>query len=351
MGIRWACQEKSPDLLRRSLGDTGQLRRLLRFAVVAQDPNTNRDFNSLVERSNRWLKSHQTIASSMPTLTFKPHSAKIQYFTEDLGKKLLGKHTSLDMVFIPGGRFTMGSPEGELERLEREGPQHLVTVPEFFMGQTPVTQAQWRQVAGWPQVGRSLKANPSNFKGDDLPVEQVSWFAAEEFCLRLSKSTGRRYRLPSEAEWEYACRAGTNTPFHFGETIDAEYANYQAVDEKFGETVYPGIYGSGRFGNYRQKTTPVKEFPPNKFGLYDMHGNVWEWCEDHWHGDYKSAPIDGKSWVDKTAETKASRVLRGGSWLFAPRFCRSASRIKLSPADAYSSFGFRVVCVSPRTQP
>jgi formylglycine-generating enzyme required for sulfatase activity len=287
----------------------------------------------------------------MPTLTFKPQPARIQYFTEDLGKKLLGKQTSLDMVFIPGGTFLMGSPEDELERFKSEGPQHKVTVPEFFMGRTLVTQAQWRRVAGFPQVGRSLKANLSNFKGDDLPVEQVSWFEAEEFCLRLSKSTGRRYRLPSEAEWEYACRAGMTTPFHFGETIDAQYANYRPEDWKISDTTtYPGVYGPGRLGTYRQKTTPVKEFPPNRFGLYDMHGNVWEWCEDHWHGDYEGAPIDGKSWIDKTAETEASRVLRGGSWLLAPGYCRSAVRDSFSPAGAGNDVGFRVVCVSPRTQ-
>ncbi len=287
----------------------------------------------------------------MPTLTFKPHPATIQYFTEDLGKKLLGKQTSLDMVFIPGGSFTMGSPEGELERLESEGPQRKVTVPEFFMGSTPVTQAQWQRVAGLSKVGRSLKANPSNFKGDDLPVEQVSWFEAEEFCLRLSKSTGRRYRLPSEAEWEYACRAGTTTPFHFGETIDAEYANYRPEDWKITDTTtYPGVYGPGRLGNYREKTTPVKEFPPNKFGLYDMHGNVWEWCEDHWHDDYKGAPIDGKSWLDEKAETEARRALRGDSWIFDPWNCRSAYRSRVSPAVALNDLGFRVVCVSPRTQ-
>jgi formylglycine-generating enzyme required for sulfatase activity len=287
----------------------------------------------------------------MPTITFKPQPAKIQYFTEDLGKKLLGKQTSLDMVFIPGGSFTMGSPEGELERFKSEGPQRKVTVPEFFMGQTPVTQVQWRRVAGLSKVGRSLKANPSNFKGDDLPVEQVSWFEAEEFCLRLSKTTGRTYRLPSESQWEYACRAGTTMPFHFGETIDAEYANYRPEDWKIGDSTYPGAYGPGRLGTYRQKTTSVKEFPPNKFGLHDMHGNVWEWCEDHWHSDYKGAPIDGKSWVDKTAETEARRVLRGGSWTGYPWACRSAYRNDYSPAAAFNFIGFRVVCVSPRTQP
>jgi formylglycine-generating enzyme required for sulfatase activity len=295
----------------------------------------------------------------MPTLTFKKNPAKIQYFTEVFDKTYVGKSIvlefdkviTLDMVFIPDGSFMMGSPEGEREWLESEGPQHKVTVSEFFMGQTPVTQAQWQRVARLPQVERSLKANPSKFKGEDLPVEQVSWFEAEEFCLRLSKSTGRTYRLPSEAEWEYACRAGTTTPFHFGETIDAEYANYQPEDLKFGDRTYPGAYGPGRLGNYRKKTTPVREFSPNEFGLYDMHGNVWEWCEDHWHGDYKGAPIDGKSWIDKMTETDDRRVFRGGSLGDLPRVCSSVSRNAFSPAAAHYSVGFRVVCVSPRTQP
>jgi formylglycine-generating enzyme required for sulfatase activity len=235
----------------------------------------------------------------------------------------------LEMVAIVSGKFLMGSSESEKDGYADERPQHGVTVQPFFMGRFPVTQGQWRMVAGLPQVERELKeAEPSRFKGDELPVEQVSWWDAIEFCRRLSVATGRDYRLPSEAEWEYACRAGTTTPFYFGEKITKKLVNHDG-----------------------SKTNPVGELPPNEFGLCDMHGSVWEWCEDHWHDDYKGAPIDGRSWVDKTAETKARRVLRGGSWTNYPRSCRSACRRSYSPAVANDYVGFRVVCVSLRTQP
>ncbi len=188
---------------------------------------------------------------------------------------------NLEMVAIPSGKFIMGAPEDEAERNRSEGPQHEVTVPPFFMGKYPVTQAQWRMVAQLPQVERELDPNPAYFTGDDRPVERVSWLDAEEFCLRLSAVAGRKYRLPTEAEWEYACRAGTTTPFHFGNTLSKRVANY---DYK------------------RQETTPVGSFAvANAFGLYDMHGNVWEWCLDHWHETYEGAPTDGSAWLDADA--------------------------------------------------
>ena len=144
----------------------------------------------------------------------------------------------------------MGSPENEPERQEREGPQHEVTVPSFFLGRYPVTQSQWRAVAAMPQVKRELNPEPSNFKGDNLPVERVSWYESVEFCDRLSTKTGRPYRLPSEAEWEYACRAGTTTPFHFGRTLTTEVANYNGNY----------TYADGPKGEYRKTTTPVDQF-------------------------------------------------------------------------------------------
>jgi formylglycine-generating enzyme required for sulfatase activity len=251
--------------------------------------------------------------------------------------------TSIAMIAIPGGQFLMGAPEEELESSSRERPQHLVTVPEFWMGQSAVTQAQWRVVAGLPQVNVEINADPSRFKGANLPVENVSWDDAIEFCARLSIAMGRNYRLPSEAEWEYACRAGTTGPFSFGETIDAEVANYQAQDEKIGKTNYPGKYGRGRFGEYRKKTTPVGTFPANPFGLYDMHGNVWEWCEDHWHDDYQGAPIDGTAWLTNGSDADAARVLRGGSWISYPRWCRSAYRLYYAAGTRNYGLGFRVV--------
>ncbi len=212
----------------------------------------------------------------------------------------------------------MGSPEDEPERYEDEGPQHGVTVESFLMGKYPVTQAEWRAVAALPQVERNLDADPSYFKGDDCPVEQVSWYEAMEFCARLSAHTGREYRLPTEAEWEYACRAGTTTRYHFGDTLTSELANYDA-----------------------NQTTEVGSCPPNAFGLYDMHGNVWEWCQDHWHKNYKGAPTDGSPWLTKDSD--AYRVLRGGSWYFIPRICRSASRNDDRPGNRNFYIGFRVV--------
>ncbi|MBD2662878.1 formylglycine-generating enzyme family protein [Richelia sinica FACHB-800] len=242
------------------------------------------------------------------------------------------------MVAIPGGEFVMGSPSKELERRSSESPQHTVTVQPFFMGKYPVTQAQWQFVAQLPQVNRDLNPDPSNFKGENRPVEQVSWDDAVEFCHRLSQYTGRPYRLPSEAEWEYACRAGTKTPFHFGETITTDLANYRGTDDE--KNQWSGSYGQGPKGIYRQETTEVGILKvANNFGLYDMHGNVWEWCQDHWHENYKSAPTDGSVWLDDN-----NRILRGGSWYTNPRNCRSAYRSNKDLGSTAYCFGFRVAC-------
>jgi formylglycine-generating enzyme required for sulfatase activity len=250
-----------------------------------------------------------------------------QYFVEDLGNKV-----KLNMVLIKSGSFMMGTPENEEGSMDSERPQHKVTVPTFFMGQYPITQAQWKAVASLPQVKRSFKSDPSRFKGANRPVERVSWFDAVEYCDRMTQYTGRIYRLPSEAEWEYACRAGTTTPFHFGETITPELANYNA---KY-------IYGRGAKGIARQETTDVGSFGvANAFGLYDMHGNVWEWCGDHWHSKYEGAPTDGSAWTDNDND---SRLLRGGSWNYYPGFCRSGCRYNYNPDDDNYYIGFRVVC-------
>ena len=257
---------------------------------------------------------------------------RAEFFAEDLGNGV-----TLEMVAIPGGKFIMGSPKEEKKSKDSERPQHQVTVKPFFMGKYQVTQAQWRAVASLPRVNRDLDPNPSRFKGDSRPVEKVSWDNAVEFCARLSKLTKRDYRLPSEAEWEYACRAKTKTPFYFGETITPDLANYNGNY----------TYGSGPKGVYREETTPVKQFPPNSFGLYDMHGNVWEWCADHWHDNYEGAPTDGSVWKIGGNETR--RVLRGGSWGDQPRHCRSACRNDGIPDVRYINFGFRVVCVPART--
>jgi formylglycine-generating enzyme required for sulfatase activity len=237
----------------------------------------------------------------------------------------------LEMVSIPKGSFLMGSPEGELDRSSDEGPQHQVTIAPFLMGKYPVTQAQWRAVASLPEVEREVDADPSDFKNDKCPVEQVSWHEALEFCARLSKLTGKPYTLPSEAQWEYACRASTTTPFYFGETITTDLANYDGDYS----------YGSGSTGVYRAELTEVGSFPPNAFGLYDMHGNVVEWCLDVWHGSYDRAPVDGTAWM--TGGASEVRVHRGGAWDDEPKYCRSAYRSS-DWSNAREAFnGFRIV--------
>ena len=268
-------------------------------------------------------------------LTLRRTAATTRYYTEPL--EGIGEAIPLQMLLIPEGTFMMGSPEDELDREEREGPQHEVSVPPFFMGRYPITQAQWRVVASLSQVNRELNSEPSNFKGDNLPVEQVSWYEAVEFCDRLSAQTGPSYRLPSEAEWEYACRAGTTTPFHFGKTLTTKVANY---DGNY-------TYGDGPKGEYFETTNPVDQFDiANAFGLCDMHGNVYEWCEDCYE-NYNKTPIDGSAWL--TDEKEANRILRGGSWDADPWYCRSAYRDNLAPVLRNNVVGFRVSCSAPRT--
>ena len=269
----------------------------------------------------------------MVELVIRRERKQAHYFVEKL-TELIG----LDMILIPAGTFLMGAPDDEPDHSDDEGPQHDVRVSSFFMGRYPVTQAQWRFVAGLTQVNRELDLDPSNFKGDDHPVEKVSWHDAVEFCDRLAKHTGRPYRLPTEAEWEYACRAGTQTPFYFGKTLTTELANYNGNY----------TYNDGSKGEYRKATTPVDHFGiANAFGLCDMHGNVREWCQDHWHGSYEGAPTDGSAWLSK--DENASRVVRGGSWLTYPWNCRSACRFYDSPDTRNNNVGFRVVCSAPRT--
>ena len=255
-----------------------------------------------------------------------------RYFVEPLGSGV-----DLEMVYIPGGTCIMGSPADEKDR-EDEDPQYQVTVEPFYLGKFQVTQAQWRAVAKLPQIEKELNPEPSESKGEDRPVERVSWYDAEEFCKRLSLATGREYSLPSEAEWEYACRAGTTTPFHYGETITSEIANYDGRS----------TYREEGAGEYRGETTPVGSFPPNSFGIYDMHGNVYEWCVDPWHKDYEGAPREGRVWTENGNDNRSP--MRGGSWLSGPRNCRSAYRDNyLWRGNIGGSVGFRVRCGVGRT--
>jgi formylglycine-generating enzyme required for sulfatase activity len=272
--------------------------------------------------------------SSMAELTLRKEHKQTRYFTEPLADDL-----GLDMILVTGGEFEMGSPEDEPERSPDESSQHWVTVPTFCMGRYPVTQAQWRFVAALPPVEQDLNSDPSRFKGDTRPVERVSWHDAVEFCVRLSIYTKRSYRLPSEAEWEYACRAGKKTPFYFGEILTVEVANYNGQY----------TYNNSPKDEYRRETTPVDHFGiANAWGLSDMHGNVWEWCQDHWHDSYEGAPIDGSAWLDQDADENTTQVIRGGSWDIYPRACRSASRSYSYPRVTNYRIGFRVVCLAPR---
>ena len=284
----------------------------------------------------------------MPELKLRRQTKTVPRFVEPLQfpAELESDARPLAIVWIPGGEFMMGRPEGE-DGYDDEKPQHRVTVPSFAIGQYPVTQAQWRAVAQWPQQERELNPDPSQFKGVNHPVEQVSWDDATEFCARLAARTGRAYRLPTEAEWEYACRAGTTTPFHFGETLSPEVANYNCT-VTYGDR---GVEGS-QIG----QTTPVDKYAiANRFGLSDMHGNVWEWCEDDWHGSYEGAPTDGSAWLDSRSEVSTknenenrTKVIKGGSWYSDPWLCRSAVRGDDSRDSRSSVTGFRVACAAPR---
>ena len=289
--------------------------------------------------SQNLLFEFETVTVNHRGKIIKRATKQAQYFNEDLGKGI-----TLEMVAIPGNTFIMGSSKEE--GYDYEKPQHQVTVPSFFMGKYPITQAQWRAIASREdlKVERDLEPNPSWFKDRQesvsRPVEQVSWYDAVEFCARLSKQTGKEYRLPSEAEWEYACRAGTTTPFHFGETITGNLANYDAMY----------TFADEPKEEYRKQTTPIGQFLPNAFGLYDMHGNVYEWCLDDWHSNYEGAPTDGSPWFDSEDDNlyqkTGTAVLRGGSWDDNSESCRSAYRDFNNRVvrDGLNDEGFRVVC-------
>ena len=254
-------------------------------------------------------------------------------FTENLGFKHPDKEALLEMVSIPGGRFLLGSPETEKKRSRNEGPQQSVKVNSFFMGKYPVTQEQWRVVAGLPKLERDLNPHDSRYEGSwyehrRRPVACVSWWEAVEFCARLSRRTRKEYRLPTEIEWEYACRAGTTTPFHFGKTLTSDLANYKGWETYASEF----SYASELKGEWLEETIDVGSFPANAFGLYDMHGNVEEWCLNSWDVNYEDGP------------SSDFMLLRGGSYNSPPVDCRSACRNYELPDYCSNEVGFRVVC-------
>jgi formylglycine-generating enzyme required for sulfatase activity len=289
--------------------------------------------NTNLGTSQSQTSQNQTSITNLKTFNFKVFTtdsrgsvikisdSSARYFVEDLGNGV-----TLEMVEIPEGSFMMGSPKNEAERSDSESPQHRVNVPSFFMGKYPLTQEQYQAIMG---------SNPAHFQGSKRPVEKVSWDDAVTCCQRLILKTGRHYTLPSEAQWEYACRAGTTTPFYFGESITPDLVNYDGQ--------YP--YGLAPKGECRQQTTNVGSFPPNNFGLYDMHGNVWEWCLDDWTDNYNNATNNGDA---VTGRNEEMRLLRGGSWLSLSKYCRCADRDCESRDDRFIGVGFRVVAVSSR---
>ena len=254
------------------------------------------------------------------------------------------------MVVVAAGSFRMGSPPGEEFRGDDEGPVHTVAIPNAFaVGKFEVTRGEYGRFVGetghpwgkscwiyededdnWEErTGRNWRY-PGYTQDGSHPVACVSWKDARSYVNWLSRKTGKPYRLLSESEWEYVARAGTTGPFHFGSTISTDQANYNGNY----------TYGSGRTGVYREETVPVGRFPANRFGLHDVHGNVWEWVQDCWHDSYEGAPTDGDAWT--SGGDCSLRVLRGGSWSYDPGFLRSASRGRVTPGYRVSSFGFRV---------
>jgi formylglycine-generating enzyme required for sulfatase activity len=235
----------------------------------------------------------------------------------------LGEGVAIDLVLVKAGTFQIGSPSSESNRGYDEGPQHEVAITtDFYIGKYEVTQMQYEKIIG---------SNPSHFKDAASPVEKVSWQEANEFCRRLSTSSGKTVRLPTEAEWEYACRAGTTTPFHFGPSLGSDSANIDGT----------GPYGGAPVSDYRKRTVAVASFPPNQWKIHDMHGNVMEWCSDFYAASYIPAGDPDKD--PAGPESGSSHVLRGGAWTSKAQNCRSADRTQKGPTFRSNEAGFRIV--------
>jgi uncharacterized protein (TIGR02996 family) len=227
----------------------------------------------------------------------------------------------MKFAWIPPGVFLMGSPDTEPERGDNETQHRVRLTKGVWLGLHPVTQAQWQAVLG---------KKPSRFKGKDLPVERVSWDDCQEFCASLTQLGGRQYALPTEAEWEYACRAGTTTPFHFGEILNSTQANCNGNDP----------YGTEEKGPYLERTTVVGSYGPNAWGLHDMHGNVFEWCQD-WYAEDVSVAEEAENHVQGKGNEDGCRVIRGGTWRDGAKRCRAAYRLRVVPAGRITILGCR----------
>jgi formylglycine-generating enzyme required for sulfatase activity len=265
-------------------------------------------------------------------------SLQVQYFTEDK-LSLPSGVKPIEMALIPAGEFKIGSLSGEKERSNDEDQVNypIKFSQAFYMSRYEVTQKQWFAVMGSDYdangFNKRFRELDNKFKGDNRPMVMVDWNDAKAYCKKLSELTGKSYRLPSESEWEYSCRAKSTTPFYFGETITAELVNH--------DSNFP--YGNVRpdKSGYREETTNVGSFPPNEWGLYDMHGNVWEWCEDPWHDNYNGIPNDGSAWLIGGEQNR--HIVRGGSWLSNAYGCRSAIRFRVDAGNRILDLGFRVV--------
>ena len=321
--------------MRSSLTATTLLLILGMFFFQSGCSSSQQPSKQSIQQKNEEITSVPTISaehlieppSATKLVTATPNKTDQQSIESDEQPNSFTNSIGIKLMLIPKGKFIMGSPETEKQRETRE-TQHEVTISQnFYMGATEVTQAQWQKVMG---------NKPSFFKGDELPVEQISWEEAVEFCKQLSempedKKAGRKYHLPTEAEWEYACRAGTTTPFYFGSQLNGRQANCDGT----------GPYGTNIKGPFLEKTSPVGKYPANAWDLYDMHGNVWEWCSD-WYGEYPSGSVTDPS----GPATGSNRVLRGSCWGILAVACRSAKRYSAPSSGRSVNIGFRVAMTS-----
>lgn len=242
-------------------------------------------------------------------------NVQAEFSSSELHEIFTSSSTGMEFILIPAGEFDMGSDSEDKVSSDSKSLAHRVTIRNpFYMGRSPVTQKQWKRIMG---------NNPSHFKGDVRPVEMVSWYQVQEFVRRLNEKEGtEKYRLPSEAEWEYGCKAGTRTNYFFGdyESKLNEYAWYAE--------------------NSGSKTHSIGQKKPNRWGLYDTHGNVWEWVKDSWHENSDKSPSDGRAREDGYSP---DRVSRGGSWFCNAELCRSGSRLRRDPESLFSNLGFRLL--------